>query len=149
MAVSRVKTWADGDVLTAAELNAEFNNIIQGGVSLISPLLSGESLDLDGKSLILDAGGSSSLSAGVANGQVDIALLGVNSIFKFDGTTSSSLNGITFTTGATTVAPAISVSGETNVDLNLVPRGTGTVQIAGSDIAKHSSLNHGLSWFSS
>lgn len=38
MAISRVKTWSAGEVLTAADLNAEFNNILDNALSLISPL---------------------------------------------------------------------------------------------------------------
>ena len=38
MAISRITTWADGQVLTAADLNAEFNNILNNALNLISPL---------------------------------------------------------------------------------------------------------------
>lgn len=37
MALARVKVWIPGDVLTAADLNAEFNNQINNPISLISP----------------------------------------------------------------------------------------------------------------
>ena len=37
MALSRVTTWSSGDVLTAAALNGEFNNLINGGVAIVSP----------------------------------------------------------------------------------------------------------------
>ena len=36
MALARVKTWIPGDILTASDLNAEFNNILNNPVSLIS-----------------------------------------------------------------------------------------------------------------
>jgi hypothetical protein len=55
MALSRVKSWADGEVLTASDLNAEFNNILNNASSLISPL-SG-ALDWDGYAHTLDAAG--------------------------------------------------------------------------------------------
>ena len=55
MALSRVKTWIAGEVLTAADLNAEFNNILTNPVSLISPLTA--ALDFDGYTLTLDAAG--------------------------------------------------------------------------------------------
>ena len=32
---SRVKTWVSGDTLTAADLNAEFNNLLNGGINNI------------------------------------------------------------------------------------------------------------------
>jgi hypothetical protein len=38
MAISRVKTWIAGEVLTASDLNNEFNNILNNALSLISPL---------------------------------------------------------------------------------------------------------------
>lgn len=38
MAISRITTWADGQALTAGDLNAEFNNILNNALTLISPL---------------------------------------------------------------------------------------------------------------
>ncbi len=38
MAISRVKTWIAGEVLTASDLNAEFNNVLTNALSLVSPL---------------------------------------------------------------------------------------------------------------
>src|SRR5690349_10643857 len=37
MSLSRVKTWNPGDVLTAADLNGEFNNVLNNPITLISP----------------------------------------------------------------------------------------------------------------
>lgn len=37
MSLARVKVWNPGDALTAADLNAEFNNVLNNPVSLISP----------------------------------------------------------------------------------------------------------------
>ena len=37
MALARVKVWNPGDVLTAADLNAEFNNLLNNPIALISP----------------------------------------------------------------------------------------------------------------
>ena len=37
MALARVKTWNPGDVLTAADLNGEFNNVLNNPISLVSP----------------------------------------------------------------------------------------------------------------
>ena len=45
MAISRVHTWSSGEVLTASDLNAEFNNVLNNALSLISPLTG--SLDFD------------------------------------------------------------------------------------------------------
>jgi hypothetical protein len=38
MAISRVHTWSNGEVLTHTDLNAEFDNILNNALSLISPL---------------------------------------------------------------------------------------------------------------
>jgi len=46
--------------------------------------------------------------------------------------TSSAVNEITLANAATGNAPSITASGETNVSLNLVPKGTGQVQINGN-----------------
>jgi len=37
MALSRVKTWVDGEVLFSADQNGEFNNILNNPIALISP----------------------------------------------------------------------------------------------------------------
>ncbi len=37
MSLGRVKTWIPGEVLTAADLNSEFNNVLDHPTSLISP----------------------------------------------------------------------------------------------------------------
>jgi len=37
MSLSRVKVWNPGDVLTASDLNGEFNNVLNNPVSLVSP----------------------------------------------------------------------------------------------------------------
>lgn len=38
MALARVKTWISGEVLFAADLNGEFNNVLNNALALISPL---------------------------------------------------------------------------------------------------------------
>ena len=38
MAIARIKNWVPLEVLTAADLNGEINNVINAGVALISPL---------------------------------------------------------------------------------------------------------------
>lgn len=37
MSISRLHTWVAGDVLLAADLNGEFNNIVNGGIAIVSP----------------------------------------------------------------------------------------------------------------
>lgn len=55
MAISRIKTFVDGEILTHTDLNAEFNNPIDNALSLISPLTGN-----------LDAGNNTILNIGAA-----------------------------------------------------------------------------------
>ena len=53
MSLSRVHTWARNEILLSTDLNAEFNNILSNGSSLVFPL----STDLDvGSKLLLNTG---------------------------------------------------------------------------------------------
>lgn len=61
MAVSRVKTWAALEVLTADDLNAEFNNILNNGEDIGWPATKAK--DLDGQELILDSDADTSITA--------------------------------------------------------------------------------------
>lgn len=65
MSLSRVKVWGN-EVLTATDLNAEFNNIINNAVSLISPL-SG-SLAWNGYAHTLDAAGTTTAQSSTGTG---------------------------------------------------------------------------------
>ena len=38
MAISRVKVWIANEVLTASDLNSEFNNLLNNALALVSPL---------------------------------------------------------------------------------------------------------------
>ena len=64
MSLSRVKTWIAAEVLTASDLNSEFNNILNNPVSLISPLTG--AVDLDGQTLTLDAAGATQVNSTTA-----------------------------------------------------------------------------------
>jgi len=58
------------------------------------------------------------------------------------GSTASAVNDITVTNAATGNAPQISASGDdTNVSLNLAPKGTGVIQISGSQIGQQALKN--------
>ena len=53
MSLSRVKTWNRNEILLSTDLNAEFNNILQNGSTLVFPL----SNDLDvGSKLLINTG---------------------------------------------------------------------------------------------
>lgn len=75
MAISRLKTWIAGEVLTAADLNAEFNNILNNPVDLWSP--AGKAADMNGYELILDADGDTSLTADTDD-RIDVRVNGVD-----------------------------------------------------------------------
>jgi len=60
MAVSRIKNWIV-ETLTASDLNAEFNNILNNGEDLAWPATKAK--DLNGFELILDADADTSITA--------------------------------------------------------------------------------------
>lgn len=124
MALSRVKVWAAAEVLTASDLNTEFNNIINNPSSLISPLTG--SLDLDGNELILDGDADTSITADTDD-RIDFKLGGTDT-FRLN-TVASAVNGIDFTASATGNALSIAAFGtDTNIDIELAAKGSGEVR---------------------
>lgn len=128
--LTRVKTWVS-EVLFAADLNAEFDNLINNGISLVFP--ADATLDFNGQKLILDSDADSSIQVTVDD-RLDMALKAVT-LFRFDGTAVGVQDGLDFTAGAagTVSIDAVGVSGA--ISINLVPKGTGTVQVGGESIA--------------
>ena len=126
MAIGRVKTWIV-EVLTASDLNAEFNNIINNALSLISPLTG--TLDANGNEIILDADADTSITADTDD-RLDVKLSGTD-LFRFNGTVTTPVNGIDFVASATGVAThAIATGTDTNIDLELRSKGSGDVVLA-------------------
>ena len=119
MALSRVKTWS-AEVLYAADLNAEFDNIIDNQMSYISPVTA--AFDMDGFELILDADADSSITMDTDD-QLDIKLNGAD-VFVFDGTEASPTNGMTFVAKATGSNPYIIATGTAGRDLEVRCIGT-------------------------
>lgn len=89
MALSRIKTWASAEILTASDLNAEFNNILSNPITLISPI--NATLDLDGQELILDSDADTSIQADTDD-QIDFKLGGTD-IVQFK-TVATAVNGV-------------------------------------------------------
>lgn len=93
MALSRVKTWIAGEVLTAADLNAEFNSILNNGSSLVQPWVG--TFDLDGNTLVLDGDADTSIDA-ATDDTIDVAIAGADD-FRFTANTFTALSGSSIT----------------------------------------------------
>ena len=116
MAISRLKTWIAGEVLSASDLNGEFNNIVNNGEDLGWPAT--KSKDLDGQSLLLDSDADSHFTADTDD-RLDLALAGVD-LFRWDGTVATPVNGIDFIARATGSPASIQAQGsDSNVALDL------------------------------
>ena len=133
MAVQRSKNWNAGDILTASDSNAEFANIYGNGEDLGWPATKAK--DLDSQQLILD-GDQDTYIVATTDDRLDFFLSGTL-LFQLDGTASTPVNGFFFVAGASGTDPQIQVNGgsvDTNRGMNLVPKGTGSVQISGSNV---------------
>jgi len=124
MAVTALKTFSAGEVLTASDLNGEFLNVYNNGESLGWPATTGK--DFNGNVLTLDTDGDSTLTSDTDD-RVDMALSGTD-LFRWDGTVATPVNGFDFIAAAASSAPSITAVGsDTNIDVDLVPKGTGLV----------------------
>lgn len=83
MALTRVKVWSAGDVLTANDLNNEFNNLTN--TALAEPFVATQPVDLNGQLLILDADGDTLLDAST-NNILDVTVGGTD-VLRFTTTT--------------------------------------------------------------
>lgn len=139
MALTRLTDWNDGDTLTSAALEAEFDNIYSNALSLISPLTGNlaaggniiTGLGLGSASAPSLSFTSSDTNTGIyssAADTVDIAAGGVR-VGKFN-TVSSGVNYVDVTPAATGGGPIILGAGsDTNVDLRIRSQGTGAVLV--------------------
>lgn len=128
MALSRIKTWVSGEVLTASDLNAEFNNPLNNALSLISPLTG--ALDLDGNELILDGDADTSITASTDD-RIDFRFNGVD-LFRMDGTVTSPVNGLDFIARATGSPPILRATGESNIGFQFQDSNSNEVLIGAS-----------------
>ena len=141
MAVSRSKSWISGEILSASDLNQEFNNIISGGESLGWPATVAK--DLDGQELILDADADTSITADTDD-RMDFRLSGTD-LFRMLGTVATPVNGLDWVASAAGNAVQVqAVGSDTNININIVPKGTGVLQVGGARIPRRDS---GLSLF--
>lgn len=89
MSISRVKNWSSGEILTAQDLNNEFNNITNN--VLIEPIVLSQQLDANGQLILLDADGDTLLDAST-NNTVDVTIGGADD-FRFEANTFTALSG--------------------------------------------------------
>lgn len=126
MAIVRYKTFADGQILTATDLNGMQDQVINNEQSVGNPRTT--SFDLDGQRLILSADGNTSQIASTSN-KIDFRLASTD-LFDLDGTVATPVNGLTFIASATGVATRIQAKGsDTNIGAILASKGTGTVAL--------------------
>ena len=89
MAISRVKSWANGEVLTANDLNNEFNNITNN--ALIEPIVLTQQFDANGQLVILDADADTLLDASTDD-TIDVTIANADD-FRFTANTFQALSG--------------------------------------------------------
>ncbi len=133
MAVSPAKTWVAGEVLTASDLNSEVLNILNNGQTLGFPRTS--AADFAGNRLIMDSDADSSITVDTDD-RLDIELSGQD-LFRFDGTVTTPVNGLDFVAGiagSPGIAAINAVGTDTNISINLVPKGSGEFLIDGVSI---------------
>ena len=135
MALGRVKTWIS-EILTAADLNAEFNNILNNATSLISPLTA--ALDFDGKEAILDADADTSITADTDD-QIDFKVGGTDhyrmtasGFSTLSSATITSAGALTVTAGGATVTAGniTATAGDVNLTAGAINTARATVASA-------------------
>ena len=75
MAITVYKTFASGEILTAADLNSSFSQIVNNGADLVFPIT--EAADFDGYEVILDADQDTSITSDTDD-QIDYKLGGTD-----------------------------------------------------------------------
>lgn len=118
-------TDADGDSSITCDTDDRFDFKV-GGTDLMRLKDAGTATGIE---IEMDADFDSGIRCG-ADDVMTIELQAFDS-FIFDGDVASPVNGITFTTTATGVGPSIAPHGETNIDLNVSPKGSGELYLNG------------------
>lgn len=129
MALSRLKTWIAGEVLTASDLNSEFNNVLNNALTLISPLtadLAAGGFKLTG----LGAGAALTDSATLQQVQYNFGAF-LTSVAGTNTITATATPTPAYTIGQVfTFTPAVTNTGA--VTLNISSVGAGAVQLLGA-----------------
>lgn len=138
MAITPFKTWISGEVLTASDLNSSFSHITSNAASLISPLTA--ALDMNGLELILDADADTSITADTDD-IIHFKLQG-SDLFIMNGATATAVNGLTWMASAAGSAVQVQAHGsDTDISINLVPKGAGTLQVGGTAVTTGGASN--------
>lgn len=131
MPLTAYKTWIDGEVVTAADLNASFDQVFNNQQSIGTPRTA--AIDMDGQELILDGDADSSITADTDD-RIDFKMQGQD-LVKFDGTTASAVNGLTVLASATGSAVQLKAHGsDTNIGMTMVPKGSGQFGVTATTI---------------
>jgi hypothetical protein len=136
MAGSRIKVWNLGERLTAADLNAEFNNTLNLGIALISPATA--DLAMGGFRLTGVSAGSVSNPAVQPTGDANTGMyfsgadavdFATGSVRAFSiGTASSGVNYLQVAPSATGGNVALTALGsDTNPGIDIISKGTGQI----------------------
>lgn len=139
MALSRVKTWVAGEVLTASDLNAEYNNILDNALSLISPLTG--DLNVNGNRLTNLAAGtvsspgwyfSGDTNTGVYSPAADSITMTAGGVDVLRASAfANAVNFWRFTPAVAASNPRLLAEGtSTDINLELLPKGTGYLLVA-------------------
>lgn len=127
MSVARVKNWIV-EILTASDLNAEFNNILNNGEDLGWPATKAK--DLDGNELILDSDADTSITAD-SDDVIDVRVGGSDSLFIGHGTGNTAgflhVNPGSLTATASTDFARLRIN---NSNAMTIPAGTTTIAAA-------------------
>ena len=123
MSIARVKTWSAGEVLTANDLNNEFNNITNN--VLLEPFVATQQVDINGQLLLLDADGDTLLDGSTNN--VVTVNIGGSSDFRFSSHKFVAVNGVISQSKGADIASASSITVPTDGNFVTI---TGTTAIA-------------------
>ena len=129
MAIARAHVFISNETLTAALVNAEFNNILNNLTQEILDVISASGIDLDGMALVIDTDGDLDMIESADD--VVAFRVGSTELFKLDLATASAVNGLELKASAASNAVGINSFGsDTDVHILVTPKGAGTFRIA-------------------
>jgi hypothetical protein len=131
MALTAQKTWVAGEVLLASDLNSEFAHIYTGG-DLSWPAQTEK--DLNGQEFWLDGNKDTSFKT-KSDDVLTLKMKGADNLFAWDGDSSAPVNGFRWTAADAGSEPSMAAVGDdTDIDIELTPKGTGNVTQGGTRV---------------